>query len=159
MIDKKGIVFKLPKNLGTIEFSQATLMHFERHKQCYFFSKEAGGQLFARIVGSTIQVVEATGPRKTDKRTMFGYVPDRDAEKAEIKEKYAEGLHFVGDWHTHPQKIPRPSLTDTASMSDMVRNSSYDIDGLLMVIVGQAPFPEGLYVSFYTKDHLDVLEL
>lgn len=153
------ITYKLPNNLGLIEFLPETLEHFEKYKQRTCFSKEAGGQLFAFHDGkNTVTIAEVTGPRPRDWRSRFGYIPDIKAEKIEIKEKYKIGLHFVGDWHTHPQDIPSPSTTDENSMKKLVIESVHDFEGFVMVIIGRKPFPNGLHVSFHTATHSYKLE-
>lgn len=106
---------------------------------------------------SVTMVSEITGPRDTDKRSMYNYEPDRIAEKAEIRDRFARGLHFVGDWHTHRQRIPKPSGTDEHSIRELVRFSSHDLAGFVLVVVGQAPFPDGLHVSFHSKKGSTVL--
>lgn len=147
-----SLFFRLPSSFGVLELAPEVLAHFEANKQRRCFSREAGGQLFATFnKPSAIKIVKATGPRLTDQRSVFGYEPDRAAEKIEIWENYAQGFHFVGDWHTHRQKVPMPSSTDNSSMSDMVQQSSHDLPGFIMVIVGQARFPEGLYISFHSR--------
>lgn len=97
-----------------------------------------------------MKVVEATGPRPTDRRSLYNYEPDRNAEKVEINDRFAQGLHFVGDWHTHRQRRPIPSSTDERNIAELVRFSSHDLAGFILVIVGQAWFPEGLHVSFHS---------
>lgn len=149
---KASLFFRLPSSMGVLELSSEVLAHFEANKQRRCFSREAGGQLFATFnQPSAIKIVKATGPRATDQRSVFGYEPDRAAEKIEIWENYAQGFHFIGDWHTHRQKIPKPSSTDDNSMRDMVQQSSHDLDGFIMIIVGQSGFPEGIYVSFHSR--------
>ncbi|WP_340676199.1 Mov34/MPN/PAD-1 family protein [Paraperlucidibaca sp.] len=148
-----SLIYQLPDSLGLLELSESVLAHFEANKQRNRMSCEAGGQLFAQIdnPGKRIKVVDATGPRSTDRRSIFGYVPDRVAEREEIFDSYSRGLHFVGDWHTHRQLQPLPSATDNASMREMVMQSAHDLSGFIMVIVGQACFPGGLCVSFHSK--------
>lgn len=148
-----SLCFQLPGDLGTLEFSEEVLAHFDTNKQRKYLSREAGGQLFAVIDKTlTIRVIKATGPRKSDKRTLFGYEPDRNAERAEILSFYGMGLHFIGDWHTHRQSHPKPSPTDEKSIRDVVRSSSHEMPGFILVIVGLENFPEGLYVSFHTRE-------
>lgn len=147
-----SLTYQLNSSLNLVEFSEDVLTHFESNKQRGWLSCEAGGQLFAEIdrAKSIMRIIGITGPRPTDRRSVFGYLPDRSAEKREIKEYYLKGLHFIGDWHTHRQKKPTPSTMDQASMLEMVRRSTHDFPGFIMVIVGQADFPGGLHVSFHS---------
>src|SRR3954465_11862720 len=125
-------------------FSEKAVRKFDRYRQKRWYQREAGGQLFARFSASRIVVEEATGPRRTDRRTRTSYVPDRAAEQREIDSRHGKGLHFVGDWHPHPEGLPRPSGLDVASISESVRKSSHALNGFLLVIVGQAESPRGL---------------
>src|SRR5712664_740639 len=121
-------------------FSSSPWMRGAPHSRLARLS-EAGGQLFATVSEGLIDVIEATGPRPTDQRSVFGYVPDRDAERLEIKERFAAGLHFVGDWHSHRQRHPYPSTTDIESMGDMVQRSDHSLAGFVLIVVDTAKFP------------------
>jgi len=96
-----------------------------------------------------IVVEEATGLRANDRRTSISFIPDRKAEQAEINNRHHEGMHYIGDWHTHREDMPHPSTTDFASIGECVLRSMHDLNGFLLVIVGRAAPPEGLHVSFH----------
>jgi integrative and conjugative element protein (TIGR02256 family) len=138
--------------------SEAVLEHFHRHRQRRAKEPEAGGQLFAELKPSEIAIVEATGPRPTDRRGRTTYNPDRRAEQREIDQFHLRGLHYVGDWHTHPCEIPVPSRTDINSIVDTATRSTHDLNGLVLIIVGTAPFPRGLRVSVYSDSAELVLD-
>ena len=141
----------------SVTFPPEVLNHFAAHRQLHAGDREAGGQLFARFEGSAIVVEAATGPRATDWRSRFSFRPHRWAERREIKRMHARGLHYVGDWHTHPEALPTPSGTDVRSMAEMFRESRHDLAGFIMVIVGTAAVPEGLFVG--VTDELGVSRL
>ncbi len=128
-------------------FTFDVLSHFRKHRQTRFFHREAGGQLFAILDGASIVVIEATGPRKSDYRTRRSYVPDRKAEKEEIAEQQRRGHFFVGDWHTHPEVIAKPSPTDLSSIRDCFRQSVHDLNGFVLVVVGTEELPRCLFVG------------
>lgn len=132
-----------------IVLSDDVLGHFLSHRQIGPRGLEAGGQLFAKIEDERIVVVEATGPRGGDRRTRNSYVPNRMAERAEIADRHATGLHFVGDWHTHPDQIPQPSARDVWSMAECFNKSAHQLNGFVLVIVGLADPPTGLHVSIH----------
>jgi integrative and conjugative element protein (TIGR02256 family) len=77
----------------------------------------------------------------------MSYRPDRRAEQKEIRERHTRGLHYVGDWHTHPSPKPTPSSLDYLSMQDMVRASAHRLNGFVLIVVGTLSAPEGLHVS------------
>lgn len=125
------------------------LQHFAKYRQTRLWHREAGGQLFAIIDGERWTIVEATGPRRSDRRWRFGFRSSRTMEQAEITDRFAKGLHYVGDWHTHPESIPTPSGEDLGSMAEMIRTSDYQTTGLLMLIIGTQPPPLGLHISLH----------
>ncbi len=133
----------------TVRLSPEVLKVFDAHRQTGWFSREAGGQLFADIQGEVWHVVAATGPRSADRRGRFHFWPDRNAEQREIDEHFSAGLEYVGDWHTHPESVPTPSQNDIYSIMNVLRESTLYTSGLLLCIVGLAPFPEGVHVSFH----------
>lgn len=143
------IEFPIGTSGQLIVLTDAVLTHFRHHRQVSRWRREAGGQLFARIEGHRIVVVEATGPRSGDRRTRTGYFPDRAAERAEISSRHAVGLHFVGDWHTHPDREPQPSGRDLESMAECFRKSVHQLNGFVLIIVGLTPPPAGLHLSVH----------
>jgi integrative and conjugative element protein (TIGR02256 family) len=127
----------------------AVLLQVSHHRQTSCWKREAGGQLFARIHGDEWSVEQATGPRESDFRSRFGFRPNRHAEQQEIEERFSAGLHYVGDWHTHPESSPKPSSTDLSSMRDMVSASRHELRGFLMMIVGTRLGPSGIWLSIH----------
>lgn len=152
----KHMKFLLP-NKHRIYFTEDVLRHFDAHRQTRLDNTEAGGQLFAEI-GDVTTIRRATGPRKWDRRGRFFYFPNKILEASEIRTMYRQGLHFVGDWHTHPEKIPTPSSTDIQNIRRCYKESRHQLLGFMMVIVGLAPFPEGLSVSFHNQETWQMLE-
>ena len=127
------------------------LKHFHKHRQSSSGAPEVGGQLFAKILPECVCVCLATGPANEDKRGRFWFVPNQKRQNDEIQKLFKDGLHFVGDWHTHPEPIPTPSGTDLSSMKECFNKSRHQLKSFVMVIVGQSDFPEGLWVSLHNK--------
>lgn len=133
----------------TIIFREEVVARLLAHRQLSWWQAEAGGQLFARLGPDTIEIVEATGPRKKDGRGRSYYHPNKQAEQAEIEARFPAGLHFVGDWHTHAEPCPMPSRSDLTSIEDAVRRSRHELNGFILAVVGQAGLPEGLHLSVH----------
>lgn len=152
------ITYPIGSSGQRIIFSERALEHFHKHRQNRPWKKEAGGQLFARIDLPDILIEEATGPRRADLRSRNSYRPDRRAEQREILERLGQGLHFVGDWHTHPEPYPNHSLQDVASMRELVTKSQHRLNGFLLVIVGNVSATHSLFVSVVDAESLFVLD-
>lgn len=109
--------------------------------------KEAGGQLFATFDDTTTRIECATGPRRSDRRGRRFFSPNRRVERREIGRVSKKGLHYVGDWHTHPERRPTPSSTDMDSLREMFCKSEHSLASFVLIIVGLDEGPEGLYVG------------
>lgn len=141
-----SLVFEKESGGPTVTFSEAAIAAMVRHRQLDAKSMEAGGQLFARFEGDNTVVVEATEPKSGDSRARCLFIPNRWLQRLEIKAMHKEGKHFVGDWHTHPEPRPSPSGEDIRSMVECFCKSHHELRAFLMVVVGTAEIPEGLFV-------------
>lgn len=140
---RSPLIFDSP--LGRIVFNRQALDVFDRHRQGCASSREAGGQLFFRPRSDHIEVVSATQLSGGAARGRYFFAPRRDHERAEIAQLYSQGLHYVGDWHTHPEDQPQPSAADLQKITDIFRRSEHELAAMLLVVVGRLPFPAGLW--------------
>lgn len=143
--------YSLPGLWERLVLGEHALGYMSSYRQTRIWHREAGGQLFGRFEPGRIIVERATGPRRGDRRTRTTYVPDRQAEQGEIRAMHARSLHYLGDWHTHPERHPSPSASDRASMIEMYSNSLTEAEGFVLVVVGTAVPPCGLHVSWVTR--------
>lgn len=146
------IVFELGASGEHLVLETSVVAHLEAHRQVTAEHREAGGQLFAVFSDGSVIVKEAAGPRRTDRRTRMSYRPDRKAEQQEILGRYSRGLHYVGDWHTHPSSQPSPSDIDYRSIQDSFRRSTHALYGFVLIVVGTFCAPQGLHVSVNDGD-------
>ena len=130
-----------------IVFTDEALSTMAKYRQIAPKAKEAGGQLFARFDGADTVIIEATTPKILDKRSRYGFKPNRLLQRLEIYDKYRKGLHFVGDWHTHPEKYPSPSDKDISDMAECFNLSIHNLRAFVMAIIGTESSPEGLRVA------------
>lgn len=158
-INHRVISFTLGQSGQRLILETSVVEHLETHRQLTPEDREAGGQLFAAFSGNSIIIKEATGPRRTDHRTRTSYRADRKAEQQEILERHSRGLHFVGDWHTHPSHRPSPSDLDYRSLQDSVRRSTHQLNGFVLIVVGTLRGPEGLHVSMNDGDRTFLLSV
>jgi integrative and conjugative element protein (TIGR02256 family) len=127
------------------------LDYVRAYQQHSHHATEAGGQLFGIVSPEEVIITVATGPYSGDERSRYGYRSNpRSAAKA-IKTQEANGLSYLGEWHTHAEGKPSPSSHDSATMSAIVRHSTLRANAAMMLIVGQSPPPRGLYVGTFEK--------
>lgn len=144
--------YLMPGNERSLVFSQDVMDYLVANRQNKSWDKESGGQLFAKITPHEIFVVEATGPRMTDLRTRTSYKPDRHLEQVEINEHFQKKLSFVGDWHSHPEKNPSPSFTDSQSMTECFRKSKHSLTSFILVIIGTEKLWSNVFIGTYNKN-------
>ena len=153
------LVFELPGNKQHLVFTDAVLSNIFRYRQTHRDHPESGGQLFARITPKIVIVAVATGPNKKDNKHRFSFVPNKKRLDSEIQTFFAKGLHYVGDWHTHPQKHPEPSLLDLRSMRNCFKKSRHELKHFLLLIVGNTAMPDGIWVGLINDAHtINVLQ-
>jgi integrative and conjugative element protein (TIGR02256 family) len=155
---RRMIEYPIGSSGQMLQVGDDVLKHFWRNRQRRPWMPEAGGQLFGRLNGTVVKVTEATGPRPNDKRSPWSYEPCRADEQTEIDDRHGAGLLFLGDWHTHWQRHPRPSQQDRGNVADIVRQSRFRMNGLVLVIVGFGRPPAGLYVAVADELYLHQLQ-
>jgi len=144
-----SLTFEIGQSGQQLVIPGKVLAHIAKHQQLDSRDTEAGGQLFGRILEQRITVELATGPRRTEVRARYAYVPDRRAEQEEIDRYHLKGLLFLGDWHTHPEHLPIPSGQDQRSIREAFNRSRHHLNGFLLVIAGTQKLPSGLYVAIH----------
>src|ERR1700675_474948 len=134
-----------------VVFADCVLEVFNAHRQLQAADSEAGGVLLGRRRGQHFEVTHATAPFPTDARTRTSFVRESMGHQEQASAVWASSGHeigYLGEWHTHPEKVPRPSHIDT----NQWRQSSRDIKcqiPFLAVIMGQA----NLYVGLWHNGH------
>src|SRR5690348_10290771 len=90
----------------------------ERHRQTDVHANEAGGILIGERRGAHIWVRSISFPQPDDWATKYSFFRRSKAHQqaADSAWQSSGGAHqYVGEWHSHPESMPRPSLIDRAS--------------------------------------------
>lgn len=101
---------------------------------------ETGGLLFGERddAAKVIWVSEVSGPPSDSsasaKKFICG-VAGTAAMNAEKRRRTRGSVHYMGMWHTHPDSVPLPSMTDWAGMRRLVKAAG-GAGRVLMLIVG-----------------------
>jgi integrative and conjugative element protein (TIGR02256 family) len=156
---KEELIYCLRGPRKRLVFATEVVRHFERNRQRRTTAKEAGGQLFARFTEDAIVVEVATGPYRRDQRSRCLFTPDRRQEQRDIDGHFKKCLHFLGNWHTHPEAVPSPSAVDLKNTRQRFVESDHALMAFVIVIVGLAPFPSGLYVALVNQTAASRLSL
>lgn len=147
----------LPDASQSLIFEASALQTFEDARQLAEADKEIGGMLLARISESEVRIVKATKAEKRASISRFLFKPSLSRKRKIVKEAFAVGLHFVGEWHTHPETDPTPSSIDLDSMRDSFRRSKHELNRFLMVIVGNRKKRLSFSVTLHAEGGIDSL--
>lgn len=144
----KSLQFSLPRSEQRLVLMPSVLETFSHFRQMHG-EPEGGGLLFAKFEFPIIRILSATKPHRTDVRWRTLFIPNRILQRRVVKGHFKEGLHFVGEWHTHPEPDPRPSNLDLRSMRDAFLKSTHELNYFVTIIIGNRPDKLALWVSIH----------
>jgi integrative and conjugative element protein (TIGR02256 family) len=151
-VDKLGMkprVYALPDGDHRLIISPEVLQTFTKYRQLEK-DPEAGGLLFGVFrLPEKIIIVEASVPSSADKRWRTLFIPNRVKQRILVASKFRDGLHFVGEWHTHPEPTPEPSNLDLTSSIELFRRSKHELRFFVSVIVGNKTDVLSMWVSIH----------
>lgn len=146
------LTYTVPDSSLSVTLAPDVLAHFEANTQRWGH-REAGGQLFGTFPSPNIMMVEkATGPVSAYRRFLHRISLNLHVDQKEINDEFKKGLHYLGDWHTHPATNPSPSPIDYRTFQSRFRQSTHELIEMLMIIVGTNSFPEGLWVGLQNNN-------
>ncbi|MFM4866187.1 Mov34/MPN/PAD-1 family protein [Aeromonas caviae] len=111
---------------------------FSRHIQERGDAREAGGILLGHVRGPHLEIIKASEPTFRDRRFRFLFERQVYHHDSFAKRCWLESggtIRYIGEWHTHPEDYPIPSLLDTAEWKALAANRS-DGRALMALIVG-----------------------
>jgi integrative and conjugative element protein (TIGR02256 family) len=134
----------VPGGLILVEAKVISLI--DNYRQDQFSKFEAGGVLLGYRRGIHLHVTFATEPKTADKRTRFSFIrkdPYHQAYADKLWKKSGELIGYLGEWHTHPESLPRPSNMD---INDWLRITS-EQKCMCIFIIGSSAQPYNFHIS------------
>lgn len=133
-----------------VAFCEQALEKFSAYEQQEADTYEAGGVLIGEMRVRGLTVTSATDPQPTDKRSRFRFSRREFGHQQLVDAAWSESggtQSYLGEWHSHPEQYPNPSLVDRAGWAarSICANRS-----LVVVIVGQSE----LYVGIQERARL-----
>ena len=109
---------------------------------------ETGGILIGRYgsEGWFADVVEATPKPKGSRSGWFWFQRSNSGLSDLLKERWHDGLYYLGEWHFHPDSAPMPSGPDIRAMRKVAGDEAYRCPDPILVILGGKP-NSGWYLS------------
>ncbi len=103
--------------------------------------KETGGILIGRLEddGQTARIVEATPRPRDSKFGWFWFRRGTAGLGKLLEERWHSGLHYLGEWHYHPDGSCEPSGADYVAMAAIAGDSRYQSPEPILAILGGNP--------------------
>jgi len=137
-----------------LEFPESVVLQLAAYAQRGSKSLEGVGQLYTRdLTASTVTVDCVTKMAPTWAKYTTVRL-DMKAVKQERAALFKKGLHCIGFWHSHPEPRPHVSSTDLIMAEEQARAGKSDYQGLVFMIIGNAPPPSGFGVWVHDGDEL-----
>lgn len=123
-----------------LKFPAEILKLLHSYRQDTQEKTEAGGIIVGKITypDEHYVVKTITEPMASDIRTRYTFFRDAKLhqEAFDKLEQNDEFLTYIGEWHTHPENYPLPSITDINNWKRLLREVDLDGDYMIFIIVG-----------------------
>lgn len=121
----------------------------EKHKP------ESGGILMGQVKERDIYVQKLTVPGGADKNSRYSFTRDKDAAQIILDHEAINSLNtvtYLGEWHTHPELSPSPSLQDYSMIKEQFAKGKLNLPFVLLLIQGI----DKVFLSMYIKNQFHV---
>lgn len=152
MVDKEFVFKAIDESLVVISTEVANILL--SYRQISDSSPESAGVLIGERRGVHIVFKTLSVPSRWDVRSRFmvNRVSLHHQKAVDDAFKKSNGeWQYLGEWHTHPENVPKPSMTDYTSWHNNL-NSELP---LILIIVGRTHF----WVGKKIRDDIEVLKL
>ena len=151
MVDKELVFQGKDESLVVISIGVANVLI--SYRQLSDSSSESAGVLIGERRGVHIVIKTVSEPSPWDIRSRFRVdrVSKHHQKAVDNAFKKSDGeWHYLGEWHTHPEDVPKPSMIDYSSWNKNLKS----LDSLILIIVGRTDF----WVGKKIQDNIEVLK-
>ncbi|WP_165765092.1 Mov34/MPN/PAD-1 family protein [Flavobacterium oncorhynchi] len=121
-----------------IEFEDEIIKEFEKIA-LKFYPNEIGGYLmgyYTEDKSNAVIVKQILSNNFENSPTSFRHVVDQKLKEKFIKVFNEEKIHYLGEWHTHPNSNSNYSLTDFNALKKIANNKDSNINNPILLIIG-----------------------
>lgn len=125
---------------GVVELSAGATTVLIREMRLAPLGPERGGVLLGRRIGGSVDIIIdlVQGPIDQDSASSLSFTRS-NAHQALVDSAWAASagtVNYLGDWHTHPQQHPTPSMRDYATWKRLAQEQAAEHLPLFFLIVG-----------------------
>jgi len=149
------LILRVKKIELTIEADDVLLNNLVEKGKSYY-PNEFGGFLIGYYSDGNrhLHITDTILP-KSFKASKYFFERSTKGIENKLNKCYKESPQkmYVGEWHTHPDSSPIPSLTDISAISAIVNNQNSNIANPVLLIIGYSKTRVnfGFYVWFENK--------
>lgn len=120
------------------------------------YPKEFGGFLIGHYSKDNkhLHITDTILPKKY-KASKYNFERSTKGIENELAEFYAENPRkiYIGEWHTHPDNSPIPSVIDISAINTIINSKNTSIANPVLLIIGysKTTVDFGFYVWFENK--------
>lgn len=125
------------------------------------FLHESGGTLLGKVAEDVLTIEKATTPGKGDKQGIFFFHRQKRRAQLLVNEAFSESkgtLIYIGEWHTHRQRIPQPSYLDKKEIIRAYKKSELILDIIVLIVVGNSDKIGNIWLGFFDGNEFKVCE-
>lgn len=132
----------------TIHIAKNVLKVLDSYKQTGN-QNEAGGIILGQVYeNNKVCITEVSEPNEFDKSSRFSFIRDKRMAQLIVDEAFdkSEGkLIYLGEWHTHPEPSPKPSLVDKRMIKQQFKKNIINENFLILLIQGTKTIYTAVY--------------
>jgi len=102
-------------------------------------SIESGGILLGHVCKDHVEITKATTPNRFDSLGPRLFIRSKVGAQVEINTAWKRSnsiMIYLGEWHTHAEINPKPSITDKNTILKLLEKTKMEIDFLYLIIIG-----------------------
>lgn len=141
-----------------IHFTEDVLILMSKFKQMKNEQQEAGGILLGQVKENRIYITRISFPSNNDRSSRYSFWRNKINAQAIIDYEFHNSNKrtiYLGEWHTHPEKLPTPSNTDRKMIKDQFSKNKLNEPFLLQYIQGT----KGFYLSLLESDRYNEIQV
>lgn len=118
------------------------------YKQNTSNKNESGGIILGQISNGITYITKVSTPNIYDFSAYNLFIRNKEAAQIIVNYEFANSFGktiYLGEWHTHPEETPRPSSQDIKMIKKQYKDSSLNIDYIILLIQGIKKIYLGIY--------------
>ncbi len=125
----------------SLKITKGVSAQFETYIKTYDYKIESGGILVGILesVHNTFEITDITEPFGKDERTKYRFQRSEYGHQEAMNRLWEQSGYkktYLGEWHTHDEEIPTPSVIDLKNWIRISSRKTNNSNKLFFIIIG-----------------------